>query len=139
LSALAKSIPELLQAWKDRLQERGLISHRSWKHLGMFQRSQTVLLDEDAKERLQGKLRRAIAGGGTPEATTILALGLLDASGLFGTVVPPGAQEYNRKRLNGLLAGRDVMGYAVDKQLKGMQEIAVRTVLDTVRVLSVRG
>ena len=53
--------------------------------------------------------------------------------------MPEGAQAYNRKRLNGLLAGKDVMGYKVDDELKGIQEMAVRTILDNVRVMTVRG
>lgn len=133
---LAKWLPQLLAAYKDRLQERGLIEHRQWRHLGLFHRSQAVLLDEPAQERLRNKLARAIAGGGRPDAATILSLGLLEASGLFGLVVPEGAQAYNRKRLNGLLGGKDVMGYKVDDELRGVQEMAVRTVLDNVRQMA---
>lgn len=136
LKELGKWLPQLLPAYKDRMAARGLLEHRSWRHLGLFYRSQTALLDVDAQERLRNKLGRAIAGGGRPDAPTILALGLLEVSGLFGLVVPEGAQPYNRKRLNGLLAGKDVMGYKVDDELKGMQEIAVRTVLDNVRILT---
>lgn len=136
MKELAKWIPQLLPAYKDRMAQRDLVQHRSWRHLGLFYRSQTALLDADAQERLRNKLGRAIAGGGRPDAPTILALGLLEASGLFGLVVPEGAQQYNRKRLNGLLAGKDVMGYKVDDELKGLQEVAVRTILDNVRILT---
>ncbi|MEK6976711.1 MAG: GPP34 family phosphoprotein [Candidatus Thermoplasmatota archaeon] len=139
MGELAKWLPQLLPAYKDRMAARGLIEHRAWRHLGMFYRSQTALLDVDAQERMRNKLARAIAGGGRPDAPTILSLGLLEACGLFGVVVPEGAQAYNRKRLNGLLAGKDVMGYKVDDELKGMQEIAVRTILDNVRLMTVRG
>ena len=139
MTELAKWLPQLLPAYKQRMADRGLIDFRAWRHMGLFYRSQVALLDPDAQERLRNKLGRAIAGGGRPDAPTILALGLLEASGKFGLVVPEGAQAYNRKRLNGLLAGKDVMGYKVDDELKGMQEIAVRTVLDNVRVLTVRG
>lgn len=133
---LAKGLPQLVPAYKDRLQARGLIEHRAWRHLGLFYRSQTALLDADAQERLRSKLARAIAGGGRPDAPTILSLGLLEASGLFGIIVPEGAQAYNRKRLNGLVAGKDVMGYKVDDELRGVQEMAVRTILDNVRTLT---
>lgn len=136
MGALAKELPELLPPYKARMAARGLIEHRAWRHLGMFYRSQTALVDEDAQERLRSKLARAIAGGGRPDAPTILSLGLLEASGLFGVVVPEGAQAYNRKRLNGLLAGKDVMGYKVDDELKAMQEMAIRTILDNVRQMT---
>jgi hypothetical protein len=105
----------------------------------MFHRSWVNVLDEEAQDRLRNKLRRAIAGGGTPEASSILLLGLLDASGLLGSIVPDEAMDYNRKRLNGLLGGRDIMGYKVDPKLKALQEIAVRTILQNVRVMTVRG
>lgn len=139
MGELAKWLPQLLPAYKDRMMARGLIEHKQWRHLGLLYRSQTALLDQEAQERLRNKLARAIAGGGRPDAPTILSLGLLEASGLFGLVVPEGAQAYNRKRLNGLLAGKDTMGYKVDDQLKGIQEIAVRTILDNVRLMTVRG
>ncbi len=139
MAELAKWLPQLLPAYKDRMARRGLIAHTAWRHLGLAYRSQTALLDHEAQERLRNKLARAIAGGGRPDAPTILSLGLLEASGLFGLVVPEGAQAYNRKRLNGLLGGKDVMGYKVDDQLKGIQEIAVRTVLDNVRVMTTKG
>lgn len=138
MARLVKPLRTLLPTYKDRLAGRGLVAHESWRHLGMFHRSQTALLDGDAQERLRNKLARAIAGGGRPDAPTILSLGLLEASGLFGLVVPEGAQAYNRKRLNGLLAGKDVMGYKVDDELRGMQEIAVRTILDNVRTMTAR-
>jgi hypothetical protein len=133
---LAKWNRELLEPYKDRLAGRGFAEHGHRMHLGLLYRSHVAILDEDAQERLRNKLRRAIAGGGTPEASTILVLGLLDASGLLPTIVPDQALDYNRKRLNGLLSGRDVMGYAVDKQLKGLQEIAVRTILQNVRTMT---
>ncbi len=133
MQELAKWIPQLLPVYKQRMAVRGLLESAQWRHLGLFYRSQTALRDVEAQERLRNKLGRAIAGGGRPDAPTILALGLLEACGQFGLVVPQGAQAYNRKRLNGLLAGKDVMGYKVDDELKGMQEIAVRTVLDNVR------
>lgn len=136
---LAKQLRHLLPAYKARMARRGLIEHREWKHLGMFPRAQVALVDSDAQDHLRNKLARAIAGGGRPDAPTILSLGLLEASGLFGLVVPEGAQAYNRKRLNGLLAGKDVMGYKVDDELKGVQEAAVRAILDNVRLMTVRG
>lgn len=133
MAELAKWNRELLEPYKDRLQERGFAEHSHRMHLGLFHRSQVNILDADAQERLRNKLRRAIAGGGTPEASSILILGLLDACGLLGTIVPDEAMDYNRKRLNGLLAGRDIMGYKVDPALKALQEVAIRTVLDNVR------
>lgn len=136
---LAKQLRHVLPAYKERMARRGLIEHREWKHLGLFPRAQVALVDADAQDHLRNKLARAIAGGGRPDAPTILSLGLLEASGLFGLVVPEGAQAYNRKRLNGLLAGKDVMGYKVDDELKGIQEVAVRTILDNVRTMTVRG
>lgn len=136
MQELAKWIPQLLPPYKQRMQARGLLEARQWRHLGLFYRSQTALVDVEAQERLRNKLGRAIAGGGRPDAATILALGLLEACGLFGLVVPEGAQAYNRKRLNGLLAGKDVMGYKVDDELRGMQEMAVRTILDNVRQMT---
>lgn len=139
MGGLAKHLRHLLPAYKARMARRGLIEHREWKHLGLFPRAQVALVDSDAQDHLRNKLARAIAGGGRPDAPTILSLGLLEASGLFGLVVPEGAQAYNRKRLNGLLAGKDVMGYKVDDELKGIQEIAVRTILDNVRLMTVRG
>jgi hypothetical protein len=136
---LAKANRTLLTPFKQRLADKGLVTYGSRKHLGLFHRSWVEVTDDAAQERLQNRLRRAIAGGGTPEAASILLLGLLDATGLFGTVVPDEAADYNRKRLNGLLGGRDIMGYKVDPQLKALQEIATRAVLTNVRVMTVRG
>lgn len=133
---LAKWNRELLEPYKARLADRGFATHGHRMHLGLLYRSHVDVTDEEAQERLRNKLRRAIAGGGTPEASTILVLGLLDACGLLPTIVPDQALDYNRKRLNGLLSGRDVMGYAVDKQLKGLQEMAVRTILQNVRTMT---
>jgi hypothetical protein len=139
MGQLAKANRHLLTPFKQRLADKGLATYGSRKHLGLFHRSWVEVVDEGAQERLQNRLRRAIAGGGTPEAASILLLGLLDATGLFGTVVPDEAADYNRKRLNGLLGGRDIMGYKVDPQLKALQEIATRAVLNNVRVMTVRG
>ena len=139
MGQLAKANRDLLTPFKQRLADKGLVTYGSRKHLGLFHRSWVEVSDDAAQERLQNRLRRAIAGGGTPEAASILLLGLLDASGLFDTVVPDEAADYNRKRLNGLLGGRDIMGYKVDPQLKALQEIATRSVLNNVRVMTVRG
>ena len=139
MGQLAKANRELLTPFKQRLADKGLATYGSRKHLGLFHRSWVEIADEGAQERLQNRLRRAIAGGGTPEAASILLLGLLDATGLFATVVPDEAAEYNRKRLNGLLGGRDIMGYKVDPQLKALQEMATRAILNNVRVMTVRG
>ncbi|HJQ93030.1 MAG TPA: GPP34 family phosphoprotein, partial [Candidatus Thermoplasmatota archaeon] len=139
MAQLAKANRELLTPFKQRLADKGLVTYGSRKHLGLFHRSWVEVTDESAQERLQNRLRRAIAGGGTPEAASILLLGLLDASGLFGTVVPDEAADYNRKRLNGLLGGRDIMGYKVDPQLKALQEIATRAILSNVRLMTVHG
>jgi hypothetical protein len=139
MGRLAKANRVLLTPFKQRLADKGLVSYGSRKHLGLFHRSWVEVTDEAAQERLQNRLRRAIAGGGTPEAASILLLGLLDASGLFDTVVPDEAADYNRKRLNGLLGGRDIMGYKVDPQLKALQEIATRSILNNVRLMTVRG
>jgi hypothetical protein len=139
MGQLAKRNRDLLTPFKQRLADKGLATYGSRKHLGLFHRSWVEIADEGAQERLQNRLRRAIAGGGTPEAASILLLGLLDASGLFDTVVPDEAADYNRKRLNGLLGGRDIMGYKVDPQLKALQEIATRAVLNNVRLMTVRG
>ncbi|MEA3136337.1 MAG: Golgi phosphoprotein 3 [Thermoplasmata archaeon] len=136
---LAKANRDLLTPFKQRLADKGLATYGSRRHLGLFHRSWVEVTDEGAQERLQNRLRRAIAGGGTPEAASILLLGLLDAAGLFDTVVPDEAADYNRKRLNGLLGGRDIMGYKVDPELKALQEIATRAVLSNVRALTVRG
>jgi Golgi phosphoprotein 3 (GPP34) len=139
MGQLAKANRDLLTPFKQRLAAKGIASYGSRKHLGLFHRSWVEITDEGAQERLQNRLRRAIAGGGTPEASSILLLGLLDATGLFDTVVPDEAADYNRKRLNGLLGGRDIMGYKVDPDLKALQEIATRTVLNNVRIMTVRG
>ncbi|MFA5943809.1 MAG: GPP34 family phosphoprotein [Candidatus Thermoplasmatota archaeon] len=139
LGELAKWNRELLLPFKERLAAKGLVEYGSRRHLGLFHRSWVNVTNTDAQERLQNRLRRAIAGGGTPEAPSILLLGLLDASGLFSTVVPNEAADYNRKRLNGLLGGRDIMGYKVDPALKALQEIATRTVLSNARTMTVRG
>lgn len=139
MGELAKWNRELLRPYKDSLAARGLAEHGDRRHLGVFYRSWLQVTDVDAQERLQNRLRRAIAGGGTPEPHSVLLLGLLDASGQFGTVVPDEAADYNRKRLNGLLGGRDIMGYKVHPDLKALQEVAVRTILANVRIMTVRG
>ncbi|MHB1262187.1 MAG: GPP34 family phosphoprotein [Thermoplasmatota archaeon] len=136
---LAKANRDLLTPFKQALADKGIATYGSRRHLGMFHRSWVEITDEGAQERLQNRLRRAIAGGGTPEAASILLLGLLDAAGLFSTVVPDEAADYNRKRLNGLLGGRDIMGYKVDPELKALQEVATRAVLSNVRLMTVRG
>jgi hypothetical protein len=139
MGRLAKWDRELLLPFKQRLAERGLVEYGSRRFLGLFYRSQVTVLDEAAQDRLRNKLKRAIAGGGTPEAASILLLGLLDATGLLSSIVPEEAMEYNRKRLNGLLGGRDIMGYKVDPNLKALQEVAVRTILNNVRIMTFRG
>jgi hypothetical protein len=139
LGLLAKANRELLTPFKQSLADKGIADYGSRKHMGLFHRSWVTIVDEGAQERLQNRLRRAIAGGGTPEAASILLLGLLDATRLFDTVVPDEAADYNRKRLNGLLGGRDIMGYKVDPGLKALQEIATRSVLNNVRLMTVRG
>lgn len=139
MGQLAKANRELLTPFKQALADKGIATYGSRRHLGLFHRSWVDITDEGAQERLQNRLRRAIAGGGTPEAASILLLGLLDASGLFSTVVPDEAADYNRKRLNGLLGGRDIMGYKVDPALKALQEVATRAVLNNVRLMTVRG
>jgi len=139
MGKLAKRNRDLLLPYKQRLADKGLIRFGSRRFLGLFYRSYVEVLNPDAQEKLSNRLRRAIAGGGTPDAGSILLLGLLDATGLFGLVVPDEAVDYNRKRLNGLLGGRDIMGYKVDPALKALQEVAVRTILTNVNIMTVRG
>jgi hypothetical protein len=139
MGLLARANRELLRPYKESLRSRALAAHGERRHLGLFHRSWLQVTDDVAQERLQNRLRRAIAGGGTPEPRAVLLLGLLDATGQFGTVVPDEAADYNRKRLNGLVGGRDIMGYKVHPELKALQEIAVRTVLSNVRIMTTRG
>lgn len=135
MEKLCKGLPRRIRPWKQRLGAKGLARERVWRHLGVLPRSETHLLDADAQDQLVKRLLRILAGSGNPDAQSILLLALLDAAGLLETLVPSSTLPFNRKRLQALLSGRDTLGYAVDSQMRNVQDLALQTVLQNVRLL----
>jgi len=64
-----------------------------------------------------------------------MLLGLVSSSGLLREMVPASAYEYNRKRIQALLSGRDTLSYRVDNAIRRVQDLALQTVLQDIRVL----
>jgi hypothetical protein len=130
---LAHKLTPRIRPWKQRLERRGMVRERTWRHLGLFPRSTTVLVDEEAQQKLVKRILRLLAGSGNPDAQSVLLLALMDASGLLEEMVPSSTLAFNRKRIQALLAGRDTLGYAVDSQLRQVQDVLVQTVLQNVK------
>jgi hypothetical protein len=128
----AGDLTGLIRPWKQRLARRGLVTERTWKHMGLFKRSETDLRAPDAQAKLENRLVRLLSGG-TADAQTICLLGLIDAAGLLPNLVPSSALPFNRSRIQGLVTGRDKLGYLVDRDFKGMQEVLVTTILTNVK------
>ena len=133
---LARKLTPRIRPWKQRLERRRLVRERAWRHLGLFPRSTTELLDDEAQQKLVKRILRLLAGSGNPDAQSVLLLALMDASGQLEQLVPSSTLAFNRKRIQALLAGRDTLGYAVDSQLRQVQEMLVHTVLANVKALS---
>lgn len=130
---LARGLAKKAKPWIRNLEQRGIVHERTWRHLGLFPRSELLLLDHDIKAKLENRLVRTLAGGGNPDGRTITLLGLIDAAGLLPEIVPEQALAFNRKRIHGLVTGRDVLHYRVDPSMKRLQELAVQTVLKNVK------
>lgn len=130
---LARGLGKRLKPWIHGLEQRGVLRERTWRHLGLFKRSELVLLDPELKMKLENRLIRTLAGGGNPDGRTITLLGLIDAAGLLPDLVPEQALAFNKKRIHGLVTGRDVLHYRVDPAVKRLQELAVQTILKNVQ------
>ncbi len=57
----------------------------------------------------------------------------MDAAGLLPNLVSSSALDFNRKRIQGLVSGKDKLGYLADREYKAMQEVLVVTVLANVK------
>ncbi|MEA3190638.1 MAG: hypothetical protein QOD77_1220 [Thermoplasmata archaeon] len=130
---LARGLSKRIKPWVKNLEQRGIVRERAWRHLGLFPRSELILVDEEIKAKLENRLVRTLAGGGNPDGRTITLLGLIDAAGLLSEIVPEQAMAFNKKRIHGLVTGRDVLHYRVDPAMKRLQELAVQTVLKNVK------
>jgi hypothetical protein len=139
IERLGKKATALTRPWKSRLARRGFAREETWRFLGLFPRSRMRITDADAKGQLENRLVRTMAGGGTPDAQTIALLGLIDAAGLLPELVPDAALAYNRRRIQGLLSGRDPLGYKVDPMLRNVSDAALESILRNVRVLQGTG
>lgn len=128
----AGDLTGVIRPWKNRLAARGLVRERTWRHLGLFKRSETTLLAPDAQAKLENRLVRLLSGG-TADGQSICLMGLIDAAGLLPNLVPSAALPFNRARIQGLVSGRDKLGYLIDRDFKGMQEVLVVTVLRNVK------
>ncbi|MEK6985249.1 MAG: GPP34 family phosphoprotein [Candidatus Thermoplasmatota archaeon] len=128
----AGDLTGVIRPWKNRLAARNLVRERTWRHLGLFKRSETTLIAPDAQTKLENRLVRLLSGG-TADGQSICLMGLIDAAGLLPNLVPSAALPFNRARIQGLVAGRDKLGYLIDRDFKGMQEVLVATVLRNVK------
>ncbi len=130
--ALAKLDGAPLLPFLQRLQERGQVRLATRKTLGLFPKTEALLLDRDGATRTEQKIIRVMVGG-TPEAEVILLLGVAEAAGLLSSFMAPGALASSQKRIRGLLTGRDTLGYLVDRRFKAMQGALVEGVLGALR------
>jgi hypothetical protein len=135
LEKLTKDLGARIRPWVQALERRGTVREERVRRFGILSRSRLVVVDETPKAKLENRLVRVLAGGGNPDARTILLLGLVQASGLLRAIVPAQAYEFNRKRIQALLSGRDTMSYRVDDSIRRVQDLAVQTVLQDIRVL----
>lgn len=115
-----------------RLQEKGQVRLTTKKTLGLFPKTEAVLLDIDAATRTEQRIIRVLVGG-SPDAETIILAGVLEAGGLLKAFISEGALAANTKRIRGLMTGRDTLGYLVDKRFKAMQGALVEGVLTALR------
>lgn len=129
-------LTDRIRPWKARLQAKGLARERTWKHFGIWPRSETVLIDRDAQERVTKRLLRMLAGSGTPDADSVALMGLVQAAGLLPNLVPSSTMSFNNKRISALIAGRDTLHYRVDGQMAQVQQVALTTILQNVRELA---
>ena len=135
MEKLAKGLPDRIRPWVQALERRGVLREERTRKLGVLARSELFLMNEPAKDKLENRLVRTLAGGGNPDARTIMLLGLVSASGLLREMVPASAYDYNRKRIQALLSGRDTLSYRVDNAIRRVQDLALQTVLQDIRVL----
>jgi len=135
MEKLTKGLPDRIRPWVQALERRGVLREERSRRLAVMSRSELILTDQSAKERLENRLVRTLAGGGNPDARTIMLLGLVSASGLLRELVPASAYDYNRKRITALLSGRDTLSYRVDNAIRRVQDMALQTVLQDIRVL----
>ncbi len=135
IERLSKGLPERLRPWVQSLEQRSILREQRTRRLGILARSELILLDQNAKDRLENRLVRTLAGGGNPDARTIMLLGLVSASGLLRDLVPASAYDFNRKRITALLSGRDTLSYRVDNSIRRVQDMALQTILQDIRVL----
>lgn len=136
MEKLGKRLGKRLGPWKERLSAAGYATYTPKSFLGMDRSAFAVR--PDVQGVLTNRLTRILAGSGVVDARSIALLGLIEASGLLESLVPASALPFNRKRIKGLLSGRDTMGYKVDKSLQAASDTALQQILSDVRVLSGR-
>jgi hypothetical protein len=134
IDRLARQASRHIDPWRGRLHRRGVARAERWRFLGVLPRHRMLITDPEAKAKMENRLQRTLVGG-TPDARTILLLGLIDAAGLLPEIIPEGALAFNRKRIHALLAGRDPLGYRVDPGVHDLQAALVEEILRTVRAL----
>jgi hypothetical protein len=135
IQRLGRRLTDRIRPWKGRAERRGWLREDRRKFLGVFPRSTTTLLDQDVQGKLQNRLVRMLAGGGNPDVKSIALLGLIQAAGLLGQMVPSSALAFNEKRISLLLSGRDPLHYRVDTSVRAVQDLCLRTILSDVRKL----
>lgn len=135
MEKLTKRLPERLRPWVQSLERKGVMREEMTRHLVFLKRSNLILVNTAAKEKLENRLVRTLAGGGNPDARTIMLLGLVTASGLLRGLVPASAYDFNRKRIQALLGGRDTLAYRVDNSIRRVQDLALQTILNDIRIL----
>lgn len=136
LLRLTRKAPELVQPWKDLLVRSGVLADEHGKVLGLLRRSSTRVVDGDRKARLEQRLTRFLAGSGVPDTDTLLLLGLLEASGTLERFLPRPTLPFNRRRIQGLITGRDSLGYRATGALQGLDETVLHAILKDVRAAS---
>lgn len=135
MEKLTKRLPERLRPWVNALERKGVLREEMTRRLVFLKRSNLILVNTAAKEKLENRLVRTLAGGGNPDARTIMLLGLVTASGLLRGLVPASAYDFNRKRIQALLGGRDTLAYRVDNSIRRVQDLALQTILNDIRIL----
>lgn len=132
LDAMAKlgrrELPELLIPWKLRLADAGIFALDPKNRI-------VQVVDPDAQGALENRLMRVLAGSGVVQAQDTLLLGLAMYAKLLPRFVPSSALAFNEKRIRALLGGRDTLDYRVDSGVRGLQELAVSTILGHVPAL----
>ena len=109
------------------LVERGVLSEKQHRVLGLFSTTRYPEYDPAPERSLRERLRQVLLDEREPQARDVLIVAVLRAQRRIGTVVPKDARKHAENRAKQITEG-DLLGKAVGDSVREMQAALVASV-----------